>query len=63
MQETEKRWLSPKELEHEFGFGQSNQAKLRMNNRIPFSKIGRYIRYDRLEINKWLILNSVDVKA
>ena len=63
MQELQKRWLSPKDLENEFGFGMSNQAKLRMSNKIKFSKIGRYIRYDRLEIDKWLELNSVDMIA
>jgi hypothetical protein len=56
-----KRWLNQKELLKEFGFGISNQAKLRMKNKIPFSKIGRYIRYDRLEINKWLENNKIEV--
>ena len=56
---TLKRWLTPKELFDEFGFGLSNQAKLRMKQLIPFSKVGRYIRYDRLEIDKWLENNKV----
>ena len=53
-----KRWLSPSELETEYGFSKSTQAKMRMadnNSTIPFSKIGgKYIRYDRIEIDKWL---------
>lgn len=53
-----KRWLNPSDLEQEFGFSKSTQAKMRMANNsstIPFSKIGgKFIRYDRNEINKWL---------
>ncbi|WP_323668717.1 hypothetical protein [Aliarcobacter butzleri] len=53
-----KRWLTPDELEIEYGFSKSAQAKMRMlsnDSKIPFSKIGtKYIRYDRIEIDKWL---------
>jgi len=58
-----KRWLDPKELASEYGFSTSNQDKLRMNNKIPFSKIGRYVRYDRIEIDKWLMNNNVEMRA
>ncbi len=50
----QKRWLSPTELEDEFGFSKSTQAKYRMDRKIPFSKLGKYIRYDRNEIDVWL---------
>ena len=50
----QKRWLTPKELEEEFGISKSTQAKYRMNNKIPYSKIGKYIRYDRNDIDSWL---------
>lgn len=54
----EKRWLNPDELEIEYGFSKSCQAKMRMANNsstLPFSKVGgKFIRYDRLAINKWL---------
>jgi hypothetical protein len=53
-----KRWLSPDDLQEEYGFSKSSQAKMRMasnNSTIPFSKInGKYIRYDRVAIDKWL---------
>lgn len=52
-----KRWLNPSELEAEYGFSKSSQAKMRMasnSSTIPFSKIGRYIRYDRVAIDNWL---------
>jgi len=54
---TQKRWLSPIELEAEYGFSKSTQAKMRMvssSSNIPFSKIGKYVRYDRIAIDKWL---------
>jgi len=52
-----KRWLNPSELEMAYGFSKSTQAKMRMHSNdsnIPFSKIGKYIRYDRVAIDKWL---------
>ncbi|MBN1839916.1 MAG: helix-turn-helix domain-containing protein [Campylobacterales bacterium] len=53
-----KRWLSPDDLANEYGFSKSTQAKMRMarnSSTIPFSKInGKYIRYDRIAIDKWL---------
>ena len=59
----QKRWMSPDELEFEYGFSRSTQAKMRMANNsstIPFSKIGgKYIRYDRVAIDKWLENNAV----
>jgi len=62
MNKNQKRWLNPKELFEEFGFTVANQAIMRMDKRIPFSKIGKYIRYDRIEIEKWLENHAV-VKA
>lgn len=53
-----KRWLSPDNLQEEYGFSKSSQAKMRMSSNgstIPFSKInGKYIRYDRFLIDQWL---------
>lgn len=59
----QKRWMSPEELALEYGFSKSTQAKMRMANNsstIPFSKIGgKYIRYDRVAIDKWLENHAV----
>lgn len=59
----QKRWLSPDDLEQEYGFSKSTQAKMRMvsnSSSIPFSKIGgKYIRYDRLAIDAWLEAHQV----
>jgi predicted DNA-binding transcriptional regulator AlpA len=53
-----KRWLSPDEFAELYGFSTSTQAKMRMaSNRstLPYSKIGgKFIRYDRILIDKWL---------
>jgi predicted DNA-binding transcriptional regulator AlpA len=53
-----KRWLNPVEFAEVYGFSVSTQAKMRMaSNRstLPYSKIGgKFIRYDRLLIDKWL---------
>jgi len=52
-----KDWLTPNDLEVEYGFSKSTQAKMRMTkskSNMPFSKIGRYIRYKREDINQWL---------
>lgn len=57
----QKEWLTPKDLDDEYQISTSNQAKLRMVRKIPFSKIGKYIRYSRTEINKWLKDHSVEV--
>jgi len=62
MEYTEQRWLSPQDLEDhpDFKIAKSTQAKMRMQGRIPFSKIGnKYIKYDRHELDKWLENNSV----
>lgn len=53
--EKQHRWLTPVGLEEEYGVARSTQAKYRMCKKIPFSKIGgKFIRYDRQKIDKWL---------
>lgn len=32
----------------------ANQSHRRAKKAIPFSKIGNFIRYDRLKIDKWI---------
>ena len=52
-----KRWLNTEEFSREYGFSKSAQSKMRMksnSSNLPFSKIGKYIRYDRVAIDKWL---------
>lgn len=59
----QKRWLTPDDLVNEYGFSKSNQDKLRMKRKIPYHKIGRYVRYDRAEIDEWIKSNKVDMIA
>lgn len=50
-------WLSPAQLEQEYGIKQSQQAKMRMSShgsKIPFSKVGRQVMYNREQIEAWL---------
>lgn len=49
-----KEWLTPLDLERELDLKVSLQAKLRMRKAIPFSKVGKTIRYSRTKINEWL---------
>jgi hypothetical protein len=54
----QKRWLDPSELEEEFHITKSAQSKMRRassSSTLPYSKIGgKFIRYDRILIDKWL---------
>ena len=47
-----KEWLSPHDLEEEFGIKISTQNKMRMAKKIPYSKVGKFVRYSRTKINK-----------
>lgn len=50
----QKQWLTTQELFEEYGFTVSAQNKMRMSKRIPYSKIGGYVRYSRTAIDSWL---------
>jgi len=60
---TPNRWLSVSDLANEYGFKKDTQAKLRMNKKIPYSKVGRKILYCRFSIDNWIEDNRVDVIA
>lgn len=49
-----KDWLTPMDLELELGIKISTQNKMRMSKRIPYSKIGQKVFYNREKINQWL---------
>ena len=45
------------QLEEEYGFSQSWQNKARMvssGSTLPFHKVGKFIKYDRQEIDQWI---------
>ena len=47
-----KEWLTPDELKEEFSISTSTQAKMRMSKKIPYHKVGSYVRYKRSDINE-----------
>ena len=59
------RWLTPDDVakptnEGGYAIAKQTQAKMRMKGQIPYSKLsGRFIRYDRLELDKWLESHAV----
>ncbi len=55
-------WLKPKDFEQIFGITRSTQAKMRMKRLIPFSKFGKFIYYNRAEIDKLFQNHKIEVK-
>jgi len=52
-----KEWLNPHEVSREYNFSTSTLSKWRMKNlHLKFSKVGKYIRYKRSDIEA--LLNS-----
>ena len=62
--ETQKEWLSPQDVSKQYQFSTSTLAKWRMHKlNLPFSKMGKYIKYERSEIEAFLKSNKVEVTA
>jgi len=59
------RWLTPDDAakptnEGGYAIAKQTQATMRMKGQIPYSKLSsRFIRYDRLELDKWLESHAV----
>ncbi len=61
-QTIQKEWLTPKEVKNEYGLSVSTLAKWRMVNiNLQYSKIGKYIKYKRADIEAFLNNNIVEV--
>lgn len=59
---TQKDWINPNEVNADYGFSVSTLAKWRMQNKfLPFSKIGKYIKYKRADIEAFLNSNVIVV--
>ena len=59
-----KEWLTPKEVNKEFGFSVSTLAKWRMNNlHLSYSKIGKYVKYQRSVIVEFLEAHTIGTVA
>jgi predicted site-specific integrase-resolvase len=58
-----KDWLNPKEVKNEYGLSISTLAKWRMSKKfLKFSKIGKYIKYQREDIEALLNNNIVNAE-
>ena len=54
--------LNPLGVEKEYSISRSTLAKWRMNNKyLPYSKVGKYIKYKRSDIEAFLNNNIVEV--
>jgi hypothetical protein len=53
------KWINPKVFAEEFGMAITTQAKLRMQRKIPYTKIGGFIYYNRNDIDQWLELHKL----
>ena len=56
-----KEWLTPDELQEEYGISIHAQNRMRMERRIPYSKIGKHVRYKRSDIEKWLEDHKIEM--
>lgn len=58
----EKRWLTPSDVEQIYEITEEQQAKYRTRKskiKIPFSKIGKFVRYDRQDLDIWFEQHKV----
>lgn len=56
----QREWINPSEVNQEFGFSVSTLAKWRMTKKhLKFSKIGKYIKYKRSDIENFLQEHSM----
>jgi excisionase family DNA binding protein len=56
-----KKYITPNEVFLLYGFSRDNQARLRMERKIPYHKMGRYVRYNRDELDNWIKNNKVEM--
>jgi len=57
-------WLNPKEVEAEYSISKSTLAKWRMSNKhLSYSKVGKYIKYKRTDIEAFLNDNLVSAEG
>lgn len=61
MKDQHVEWLTPEDLENNLGIKKSTQAKLRMKRLLPFAKFGKFVFYDRKEIDELLKTHRIEV--
>jgi hypothetical protein len=61
METSKKEWLNPNGVYSDYGISTSTLAKWRMENKhLSFSKIGKYIKYKRSDIEAFLSTNMIN---
>ncbi len=48
----QREWISPLEMQELYSIKISTQNKMRMAKTLPYSKVGKFIRYSRTKINQ-----------
>lgn len=56
-----KRWITPIEFEKEFSISKSTQAKKRSDKKLPYTKWGGSVLYDRFVIDKMFETHAIEV--
>jgi len=65
MAEERKQWLTPVDVanpDDDFAISKSTQARLRGARKIPFVRMGRQIRYERVKLEAWMRSHEVKGK-
>ena len=57
-----KKWLDVEDCASEYGIAPSTQALYRRERKIPFSKVGGFIRYSRAKLDEWLESHTIETE-
>jgi len=58
-----KRLLDVKEASEYLGLAESTLYSMVSQRRIPFTKTGRLTKFDRVQLDKWILSNSVPPRS
>jgi excisionase family DNA binding protein len=59
---SDKRFLDVKEVSKEYGLAVSTLYTMVSQRRIPYTKMGRCTKFDRVELERWIAGHSVKVR-
>ena len=60
--QAKKEWLSPKEIEEEFGISKNTLSNWRAQKKyLPFVRVGKLIKYKRSDVEAFLAKSIVEV--
>jgi excisionase family DNA binding protein len=57
------RYLDVKEVAEYLGLAESTVYTMVSQRRIPFAKVGRRTKFDRLQIDKWVLAHTVNPRG